>query len=138
MMTKHRAFCGAVAALVLAIGSHAWADDLGDASDDVTIEDPAKTTSDARADDLGEASDDVTIEDPTKAAHEAMAKRYARIQKEKKESLIDGNAFASSEKHLFLNTSMIDNPAVGALHLTPALASRPCILLPRSTSSSVA
>jgi porin len=29
-------------------------------------------------------------------------------------ALIDGNAFASSEKHLFLNTSMIDNPAVGA------------------------
>ena len=28
--------------------------------------------------------------------------------------LVDGNAFANSEKHQFMNTALVDNPAVGA------------------------
>ena len=59
-MTKHRAFCGAVAALVatvlLAAGGHAWADDPGDATSDVTVEDPAKATSDVPAKSTSDAA----------------------------------------------------------------------------------
>ncbi|MCH7643341.1 MAG: carbohydrate porin [Myxococcales bacterium] len=57
-MMQQGAFCGVVAAVFIAIGSHARADDLGDATDDITIEDPAKTTSDAPAEAPAKATSD--------------------------------------------------------------------------------
>ena len=64
-----------VAAVLIAIGSHAGADDLGDASDDVTIEDPAKTTGDAPTEAPAKAASGAPAEAPAKAASDDISKK---------------------------------------------------------------